>query len=241
MTIKRIILLLVISLLIFSCDEDNEVKTYSDINVIIPSSNINKLIIELQFDTLTIIPNQKLVAFPTPFNSETFISFEVQEASKVKLELTEKSTKNKVKLIDATLSAGNHEFHFNKSDIANFKEGFIDINLYFNNKLTESIECLYLNNRQLLFKREFYIQVDEYDVKGIELQKVNTDFKYLINKKVQNIVPDGRYLKAYDVKSNIIITLTDSTDNKIFQKSLTFKQLTQNNELIFTDNDKIEN
>lgn len=226
-----------------SCgDEDND-NIFNNINVILPNSNLNKLKIELECDSIPYQSKQHLIVYPTPFSNKTLISMEVYENSKVKLEIVEISTNKKITPFNNNqiLSAGYHLHELNKIKIADFKEGFLRANFFMSNKLINSIEFLYLNDRKLVFNEDNSINIKEYEVNNNEKTNIILDFKYLFGKTIDNISSNAKISHSYFVKDQISFTLTDSNNIELYQKKMTYNQLTQNNELIFTENDKITN
>lgn len=256
MTIKRIILLLVISLLIFSCDEDNEVKTYSSHDVILPSNiELDDYILSIQLEStfltkdLDQIGYRSFICHPHPIltKSTFFLSLnEIYENGLIKI-----LNENNEKIIyEGKLEAGNYNFDFNMKELFGDDYGFYNIKVFTNNEVMNEKEILFTNTN-FIYKNEdtneSYVSILFINLNDLSNNKVKftSNIENYKNKSIDLLATDGRYLGTYYINQNINfrIALLKPYENysiEHYAKIINYDELIKLKEIQFTENDKIK-
>lgn len=264
MTIKQIILFLVLSLLILSCDEDNEVKTYNSHDIILPNKiELDSFIVSIQLETESInefnnIDFKNLHFHPHPIlnNSSFNVSIEKQ-LDNAKIQIFKDDNNNSKIIYEGNLQAGIISFNLNMVELFGDKYGFYKCQLLNDNNLIIEKEIFYSDVFYRYQKDENskqYTSIEFINLKNISKGIVNfkSDLNNLFDKKIDINVSDGRYLGTLKFNNNVRIALIKpykfSYDDyyqsgyiEHYGKIINYDELIKLKEILFTENDKITN
>lgn len=263
MTIKRIILLPVISLLIFLCDENNEVKTYNSHDIILPSNLVlDSLIVSIQLETESInefnnkdFKNLHFHPHPISNNSSFNVSIEKQ-LENAKIQIVKDDNNNSKIIYEGNLQAGIISFNLNMVELFGDKYGFYNCQLLNDNNLILEKEIFYSDvfyRYQKDDKSKQYTSIKFINLNNIAKSIVNfkSDINNLFDKKININASDGRYLGTLRFKNNVRIALIKpykySYDDYYqsgyivhYAKIINYDELIKLKEIQFTENDKIK-
>lgn len=237
--VKKLILMIGIMLHISSCgDDEKDLRVYDSVRINVPSGidgSNTKLNVYIELDSIeTVIPNSRFSVFPTPFKQQFSINMEIVTPDYYKIVLLNLADNEVVFTDERQYEKGNNLFDIDPNYGNILNNGFYEVQIHRNLEIIYRTKVLYWNkdnfeldeDKNLLNIWSDYINDKSYF-------NIETDFKFLLNNKLERILPNGVVMQSYYMKSYIVVSIEDYQRNVIKEKRIRFDEFASKTEFNF--------